>query len=290
MKIFILIFVLLIAVAFQLPAQSLVGTNASVKPPLELGKLSGGGSLGTRALANQINNPTAPVSLVQFRDIFVPSVPGYDNPANVFEVQPCLPIFGKGVIPFDQLLKLTIPFPTTPGPGSQTGLGDISLFDVVTFNQSWGKWGLGPSLTFPTATATALGQGKWQAGPAAAVIYAGVKDLQIGAVLQNSFSFAGSPGRPDVNTLSITPTLTYNLSHGWFVGYNDFDMTIDWKNGGAATIPVGPQAGKVFALGRVPVSLSFEGAWCPARASGSPEWLVCLEFTVIFKTIRAPRQ
>jgi hypothetical protein len=46
-----------------------------------------------------------------------------------------------------------------------------------------------------------------------------------------------------VNALAITPTLTYNLPHGWFAGYCDFEWTIDWKNGGAATNPVGLQCG-----------------------------------------------
>ena len=43
------------------------------------------------------------------------------------------------------------PFPPTPNPGSQSGLGDISLFDIVSIKQSWGTWGIGPALVFPTA-------------------------------------------------------------------------------------------------------------------------------------------
>ena len=85
-----------------------------------------------RALANQVNNPTAPVTLVQFRDVFAPSVPGYDGPGNVLQIEPVFPIFPTRLLPFEQLVKMTIPLSTTPNPGSQTGLGDISLFDVVS--------------------------------------------------------------------------------------------------------------------------------------------------------------
>jgi hypothetical protein len=92
--------------------------------------------------------------------------------------------------------------------------------------------------------------------------------------------------RPPANALLITPTLTYNLPHGWFAGYSDFDRTCDWQNGGDATIPLGLQAGKIFRIGKVPVSLSLEGAWLPVRPGGTPEWLVCLEFTVIYKTFK----
>jgi hypothetical protein len=79
------------------------------------------------------------------------------------------------------------------------------------------------------------------------------------------------------------------LPNGWFAGYSDFDWSFDWRNGGAATIPLGVQTGKVFKLGKVPVSLSLEGAWLPVRPDGSPEWLIGVELTVIFKTYRHPR-
>ena len=249
-------------------------------------RLTGGGPLAARALANQINDPTAPVTLVQFRDVIAPNVPGYDGPGNVLQIEPVFPIFPTRLLPFEQLVKMTLPLPTTPNPGSQTGLGDISLFDVVSISQSWGKWGVGPALVFPSATSAALGQGKWQAGPAVAAIYTGINNLTVGAVAQNPISFAGSSGRSPANALMITPTLTYNLPHGWFAGYSDFDWTFDWRHGGAATIPIGLQVGKIFRMGKLPVSLSLEGAWLPVRPDGTPEWLICVELTVIYKTFR----
>jgi hypothetical protein len=283
--------VALLAILFLLPcamrvtAQTPSQTNAA-SSPLSPSRLTGGGPVAARALANQVNDPTAPVTLVQFRDVIAPNVPGYSNPGNLLQIEPVFPIFPTRLTPFEQLMKLTIPVPTLPSPGSQTGLGDLSLFDVATFKQSWGKWGFGPALVFPTATSTALGQGKWQAGPAVAAIYTGINNLTVGAVLQNPISFAGSSSRPAVNALSITPTLTYNLPHGWFAGYSDFDWSFNWKEGGTATIPLGVQVGKVFKLGKVPVSLSVEAANNVVRPSGAPEWLVCLELTVIFKTFR----
>jgi hypothetical protein len=283
-----LLLALLLGSSLRLPAGPPGETNAPSQA-LDVQRLTGGGAIGTRALANQVNDPTAPVTLVQLRNITVPSVPGYDSPANVLQLEPVFPIFPSRLLPFEQLVKLTLPFPTTPNPGSQTGLGDFSLFDVATFKQSWGKWGFGPALVFPTATSTALGQGKWQAGPAVAGIYTGIKGFTAGMVLQNPVSFAGSSGRPAVNSLVLTPTLTYNLPNGWFAGYSDFDWTFDWENGGAASVPLGIQAGKVFKLGTMPISLSLEGAWFPARPDGSPEWAVCVELTFIFKTKRSPR-
>lgn len=232
-------------------------------------------------MSSEVNDPTAPLSLIQFRNVLAPSVPGADGPANLFEIQPVLPVSSSYGIPFDQLIKITLPIGTTPDPGRTTGLGDFQIFDLVTIKQSWGRWGLGPTLLFPTATSDSLGQGKWQAGPAAAFMVTAVKHLQMGAVFQNPISFAGDSSRDRVNALSITPTLTYNLPGGWFGGHSDFDWIIDWQNGGEATIPIGLQIGKVFALGSVPFSFSIEGAYNVRRASGEPEWLVGIELNWI---------
>lgn len=274
---------------FCAPAQSLLETNAAT--PLEQGRLAGGGSVAGRALANQANNPTAPLTLIQFSEGVAPYVPGFNSPANLFQIQPVVPIFPSKIVPLEQLLKVTVPFPTTPNPGSESGLGDISFFDLVTIKQSWGRWGLGPAFVFPTATDTALGQGKWQAGPALAVIYTRNKNLDAGFSAQNPISFAGDAGRPAANELSITPTLTWNLPENWFAGYSDFDFVFDWEDCGRATIPVGAQVGRVFNIGHLPVSLSIEGCANVVKPSnaGVPDWQINIEFTLIFKTVRKAR-
>ena len=172
-------------------AQSPGETNAA-SPPSEL-KLTGGGAVAARALANQANNPTAPLTLVQFRDVYVPKVPGYDSGANVMQIDPVFPIFASPLIPFEQLMKLTLQVPTTPRPGSQTGFGDTAIFDLVSIKQSWGRWGFGPAMVFPTASSSQLGQGKWQAGPAVALIYTGIENLTAGAVVPSPAIPAGRP-------------------------------------------------------------------------------------------------
>jgi hypothetical protein len=282
-----LAFALLLISLVPVPAQSLIETNTA-SPTLEPGRIVGGGSVAGRALANQANDPTAPLTLIEFAEGASTRVPGFDSPGNLFQIQPVTPIFPSKIFPFEQLLKLTIPFPTTPNPGSETGLGDISFFDLASIKQSWGRWGVGPAFVFPSATDTGLGQGKWQAGPALAVIYTGNHSLTAGFTAENPISFAGSPGRPDANALFITPTLTWNLPENWFAGYSDFDFVFDWENSGRATVPVGAQVGRVFSICKVPVSLSIEGAANVVKPSnvGVPDWQFNIEFTIIFKTFR----
>jgi hypothetical protein len=253
-----------------------------------------GAGVSSQELANQVNNPAAPVTFIQFRDVLVPDVPGTNGAINMLQVQPVLPIG-----PFDwfrhvQLLKITLPLViSTPGlppptgcigcpPSSEgtTGFGDIQLFDVITFKHSWGRWGIGPTLVFPTASATQLGAGKWQAGPSFALIYTGINNLTAGAVLQNPISFAGSANRPKVNQLIVTPTFTFNLRDGWFVGMSDYNWTFNWENGGATLIPLGAQVGRVVRIGKQPVSLSIQMGGAAARPAGTPNPGVILGFEI----------
>lgn len=156
----------------------------------------------------------------------------------------------------------------------------MQLFDLVTFKQSWGRWGLGPVLVFPTASETILGAGKWQAGPSAALIYTGIKNLTAGLVIQNPVSYAGSPNRPSVNQMIITPTFTFSLRQGWFVGMTDYNFSFNWENAGAATVPLGMQVGKVIRIGKQPISCSIEAGGAAARPSGTPNPGLILGFEV----------
>jgi hypothetical protein len=244
-----------------------------------------GGAVSAQELANQTNNPTAPLTLVQFRDIYVPRAKKQNGPLNSFQLQPVVPIGPFKWLPLVQLMKITMPLVNTnPGPGRETGMGDLTVFDLFTFKQSWGRWGFGPILVFPTATRKELGSGKYQAGPAVGIIYTGIKNLVAGAILQNPVSFAGSSSRQSVNQLIVSPTLTYNLPDGWFVGLTDYNWTFNWKDKGAATIPVGVQVGKVVRIDKQPISLSVEIGGAAVRPAGTPNpgVIIGFEITPIF--------
>lgn len=243
------------------------------------------GPADARALANQVNNPAAPVTLIQFRDVLLPSVQGFDGPTNEFQIQPVLPLGPFPSFPLLQLVKVTIPFPSVPSPIGVSGFGDLQVFDLISIKQSWGRWGFGPALVFPTASDPKLGQGKWQAGLSVALMYTGVKHLTAGAILQNPISFAGGRDRANVNNLIITPTLTYNLPDGWFAGLSDFNCTFDWKNDGAGTVLLGAQVGRVFSIDTRGFSLSFEAGGAVATPSSLPRpgWILGFEFSPIFK-------
>ncbi len=230
-------FILLAAWSFGLNAQESAGTltGADNGQASRTQKTTATTALAPSAqdLANQVNNPAAPVTLIQFRNILAPNIAGADGLANSLQMQPVLPIGPFKSFPWVQLMKITMPlYRAVPGsvnskqPGVG-GVGDLQLFDLITVKQSWGRWGFGPALVFPAASANALGAGKYQIGPSVALIYTGVKNLPVGAVVQNPISIAGSANRPNVNNMIVSPTFTFNLKEGWFVGLSDYNWTFN---------------------------------------------------------------
>ena len=248
--------------------------------------LGSGTVSGAKELANQVNNPTEPITLLQLRGLFAPAWSGSPGGATGLETEFVLPIAQGRLIPVMQLARTTLPYLWLPDDaGGVAGVGDLSYFDIGLIRTPWGRWGPGVTLVVPTgASTTALTSGKWQVGPAMAVILTTVPNLQFGLVLQNPISFAGPSERPGVNALTIQPTLTYNFAGGWFGGLSDFALQFNWEDGGAATIPVGVQVGKVIRLGKRPFVFSAEAGKLVARASDAdPEWVIGLEAAWVMK-------
>lgn len=297
------------------PAQNPSSTNATApssdaqQKALTAPRKEIGGGKTAQEIANEANNPAAPVTLIQFRDILLPNanapgvlpgVSGASGMVNSLQMQPVVPIGPFKSFPLVQLIKVTMPLMVTlPSGGAAfpeqfgvTGVGDLQLFDLFTVKQSWGRWGFGPALVFPTASANSIGAGKYQAGPSVALIYTGIKNLTAGAIVQNPISYAGSPNRPNVNNMIITPTLTFNLKDGWFAGMADYNWSFNWENGGAATIPLGIQVGKVIRIGKQPLSLSAEVGGVAARPANTPNpgWLFGFELTPIFNWHLGPSE
>ena len=140
------------SLAFSASAPT-VPSTASEPVPQNGAQAAGSGGESAQDLANQVNNPNAPLMQFQLRDVVAPDLPGTNGgTGNLLQFLGVLPIPPSKVLPFAQLIKITIPIVTLPQPVSETGLSDINLFDVAVFKESWGSWGVGPTLVFPTAS------------------------------------------------------------------------------------------------------------------------------------------
>lgn len=183
-----------------------------------------------------------------------------------------------------------IPLYDTPyatGPSSvkdKFGLGDAEFMAILTPNSSQSSgfvFGAGPTAIFPTATDKALGNGKWQLGPAAAAVYLDEKWV-VGVFPQHWWSVGGEADRKDVSLTKLQYFLWYSPAPTWQVGMSP-NIVVDWMEPKAEnrwTVPVGLGVSKMVMVGKLPVKFGLEADYSVVRPRDIPgnEWT--FKFTI----------
>jgi hypothetical protein len=232
-------------------------------------------------LAKERHNPFADQITVPFELSSSIDVGPGNGTAGGFNVQPAIPV--ELTQDWRIILRPSLGVLVSEQPERKFGLSDLEFQTYVTPARV-GKWiwGAGPDLQVPTATRPDLGTGKWEAGPAAGLIYMSGPWVN-GILATHLWSFAGESGRASVSQSTIESVISYNFPSGWFLSW-DSAMTCDWNApaGHRWTIPVGLDAGKAFELFKQSVSLSFGTYYNIERAEGASQWLVRVQFAFVF--------
>lgn len=138
----------------------------------------------------------------------------------------------------------------------ESGLSDLVLFDLLAFDESWGRWGVGVVGLFPTASDEKLGSGKWGAGPAVGFVARSSKFMW-GVFNQNIFSYAGPSDREDVGVSIIQPIVNISLPNKWSIGVSEMNITYDWEKSDWTSLPLGLKLNKMVRFGgKMPVMFS----------------------------------
>jgi hypothetical protein len=177
------------------------------------------------------------------------------------------------------IIRTILPLRSQPDSSAPTG-GTFGLQDMLTsfflsFQASGGPlvWGVGPALMLPTATASALGSGKWSLGPSAVLMYQ-PHHWTLGFLVNNVWSFAGSSSRGPVNQFQFQYFFQCRFEHGWFLSSSPTFMA-NWEKPDAQqwTVPLGGGFGKTFQIGSPILVTKVEGYYNvvrPQDASASP--------------------
>ncbi len=233
---------------------------------------------GGQSLEQAASDPTASLMAVQVQNIYAGSY-------NVLNDESSNTILLRAAVPFavgdlQNIARVTVPI-VTDSPSGQSGLGDLVLFDLVKFEKSWGRWGIGPVLLMPTATDDALGAGKWAAGPALGFV-ARSHRLMWGAFNQNLFSFAGDGKRQDVDVSIVQPIVNYSLPDKWSIGTSEMNITYDWNEDDWTALPLGVRLAKLVKIGKLPVQFSGAYEYNFADAYVGPKWTMNLTVKFLF--------
>jgi len=216
--------------------------------------------------------------------------------AYFFNINPVIPVtvgdwnlISRALIPalvsVDGKVQGTPPIPEGESSDDRkTGLGDInySLF-VSPADATKFIWGIGPSVSLPTASKDQLGSEKWSAGPTGVVL------LQpgwgtYGGLVRQLWSFAGDSDRPDVNQTLLQPFINYNLPNGWYL-ITDIIITANWgakKSSDRWTVPLGGGVGKLFKIGNQPINSRIEAYYNIEKPDNGPEWQTVFTFQFLF--------
>jgi hypothetical protein len=244
----------------------------------------GGADDSEEALAKKVQNPVADLISVPFQNNFLFNAGPEEKTVWNLNFQPVIPIsitkdwnlITRTIVPVLNVPSLA------PGLSHEFGMGDInpSLF-LSPANSGHLIWGVGPTMTMPTASSRELGSGKWSAGPTAVGLLS-EGPWVVGALVNNQWSFAGW-GDDDVNQFLVQPFLNYNFKGGWYLSSAPI-MTSNWEaaSGQRWTVPVGGGGGKVFRLGKLPINTQIQGFYNAVRPDFYGDWTLRFQFQFLF--------
>ncbi len=280
----LLLFLWILPAPVMLPipaiAQDTTAVNSPQAPPAQSAS-----STAENTLEKQVQNPVASLISVPLQNNTSFGLGPYDRTQDVLNVQPVIPFnLSKNWMVVARIIQPLVWQPyTNQNTGGEYGFGDM----VPTFFLSPRKagkliWGFGPAFTFPTATNTVLGQGKFSLGPSA-VVLTQPGNWTVGALVNNVWSVAGSASRPSVNQMLLQYFISYQLKKGWYISSSPI-LTANWRasSGNVWTVPFGGGVGRVMKLGFQPVNLSAQFFGNAVYPHGGSPWSMRLQISFLF--------
>ena len=227
-----------------------------------------------KSLAEQARDPTASLTAFAIRYDYIES---FHNLPNADQGQVVL----QPIIPWKwgnqrHIARLTAAY-VTNGPdwgiiadeaaggvppnytptANKEGLADIAAVDLLIFDTSWGRQGIGAAIIMPTASGPALGSEKWSIGPAYVAITK-FGPVSAGFLAQWLYSVAGEDDRDDINIFSLQPFAGYGFGDGWSVQLSDMNFNYDLKRDRWTSVPLGGRIEKLITIGKLPARLYLE--------------------------------
>lgn len=240
------------------------------------------GEVSTEELAKTAQNPVAKIISVPFQNNtnFGYGLDG-DQTQNVLNIQPVVPftLTPQWIL----ITRTVVPLvwqPSFTGGGTTFGLGNVNttLFLSPSAPGTF-KWGIGPMVSFPSATSPRTGsQSTWGLGPSL-VVLATPGPWVVGVLANDVWSVAGTTS----NTMLIQPFVNYNFGgSGWYLATSPV-ITADWEapSGQQWIVPFGGGVGKLVRLGKLPINMSVSAYYNAVKPDIGPEWTLRAQATIL---------
>ena len=224
------------------------------------------------SLSQQAANPLADLMSFPFQNNLNINHGEFNRNVNVLNIQPVIPFAGGKIITRTILPIVRIPDFSSESGTLSSGLSDI-VFTTFYVPESQGvMWGFGPVFELPTGGAN-RGTQKWSAGPSL-VMLVQPGEWTFGALIKNTWSFAGNSDRGNVNHMLLNLFVVRQLGGGWYANSAPI-ITADWTadSENRWIVPLGAGGGKVVMLGgKLPVNMQTQLYYNVVRPDFGPEW------------------
>jgi hypothetical protein len=236
-------------------------------------------------MAKQAQNPIARLISVPLENDFNPQTGIDKENSYVLQFKPVVPfrlsrdwnLITRTIIPIIQVPDLSAEVK------GQTGLGDVSVSLFLSPNREGALvWGVGPIVSFPTATEDILGTKKLSVGPTVVVLRSQGHWLY-GTLINNVFSVGGPSARHDVNAFLAQPFANYNLRHGWYLTTSPI-ITANWETtrNQRWTVPAGGGAGKIVRVAKQPINVYAQLFGNAVHPDGTTNWSARFQAQFLF--------
>jgi hypothetical protein len=215
-----------------------------------------------------------------------------DDDAFVLNVQPVYPLslgnwnaVNRLILPIMDLPSTSGGIPEVPGQtvgaSGQSGLGDVNFTTFFSpADSSKITWGVGPSISAPTASSDQLGSGKWSAGPSIVALTI-AKPWLVGTLVRQIWSFAGDGDRASVNQMIVQPFVNYNYASGWYLHSSPiFSSNWDQPSSERWTVPLGGGVGKILKRDGFNINMNVQYYYNVEKPTFGSDWQ--LRFVLAF--------
>ena len=223
------------------------------------------------ALAKQTQNPVANLTAVPLQFNFNSGGDLEDRSLFNLNFQPVIPF--KVTENWNVIARTIVPISSYPGPDGTrySGLGDIQeqLF-FTPAKEGRLTWGVGPTLSLPTATAAPAETGTWGFGPSAVVVKT-TGPWVLGALISQLWPLSDAGGDPETDLFTLQPFVNYNFGHGWALATAPI-ITANWNasSGNEWTVPLGFGLSRTTVFNRRPMTLGVQYYYNVERPDGAP--------------------
>lgn len=204
----------------------------------------------------EATDPTAPLPVLSLREDYAARLWHAEGQRETFVLGVTNPFYAWRQA---NLFHLAVPYQASEGLAQ--GTGSTQAFNLLIFEQNWGRWGLGYDLRLNPPV---LNREGLQSGPALGIVR-DVGRCRFGALNLNYFG--------DELSLSLVQIIAgCDLGRGWTLSSGLFDPRYDWRSGRLVDLPLSLQLARVFNLAGQPVQVFVNPQYNAQPTRLLPEW------------------